>query len=79
MTVVLIALLIVGLVTASYLAGRRRVLAETGGDPRELRSLPGFYGSYAAIWCALPGLAVLGSLAGHLCATRRAADPGRGP
>ncbi len=36
---------------------RARTLAETSG--RKLHSLPGFYGYYTALWCALPGLLLL--------------------
>jgi phosphate transport system permease protein len=39
--------------------GRRRALAAVGGRISALHSLPGYYGWYAALWCGLPGLAVV--------------------
>jgi phosphate transport system permease protein len=42
--------------SVSYLAGRRRSLATAGGKIRLLHSLPGYYGLYVAIWCAVPAL-----------------------
>ena len=43
----------------AYHLGRKRALAVAGGQIRNLHSLPSFYGSYAALWCGLPALAVL--------------------
>ena len=45
--------------TLAYLRNtwRARTLAETSGQ--KLHSLPGFYGYYTALWCALPGLLLL--------------------
>ena len=46
---------------AFHLARRRSLAAALGGDaPRALHSLPGYYGYYAALWCAVPALLVLG-------------------
>jgi phosphate transport system permease protein len=47
--------------TAFWL-GRRKALASVGGSRsiRNLHSLPGYYGYYAAIWCGLPGLVLIG-------------------
>ena len=46
----------------AFVAGRRRSLALAHhGSPRSalsLHSLPGYYGSYVALWCALPALAL---------------------
>jgi len=55
----ILAVLLV-LSSISYLAGRRRSLATAGGKIRLLHSLPGYYGFYAAIWCAIPALLLLG-------------------
>ena len=43
---------------AAYFFGRQKVVASIGGmkSINKLHSLPGYYGYYAAIWCALPGL-----------------------
>jgi phosphate transport system permease protein len=47
---------------AAFMLGRRKVVASVGGmrGIRNLHSLPNYYGYYAAIWCAIPGLALLG-------------------
>ena len=39
---------------ATYMAGRRRAVAATGGKPAQLHSLPGYYGGYAALWVGAP-------------------------
>ena len=43
---------------AAFYFGRRRSLATVGGPGHgsALHSLPGYYGYYVAIWCALPAL-----------------------
>ena len=51
--VVLLALSVVG-----FHFGRRRAFAVSGGRSRALHSRPGYYGTYAALWCALPALAI---------------------
>ena len=48
---VLLALL--GMTVVAYALGRRRSASSTGAT---FHSLPGYYGSYVAIWCALPAL-----------------------
>ena len=45
--IALTALLLFSL--ATYMAGRRRAVAAAGGKPAQLHSLPGYYGSYAAL------------------------------
>jgi phosphate transport system permease protein len=54
-----LALLVAALAGASFWLGRRRALAVAGGRAASLRSLPGYYGWYCAIWSGLPGLLVL--------------------
>ncbi|MCC7221702.1 MAG: phosphate ABC transporter permease subunit PstC [Candidatus Contendobacter sp.] len=44
---------------AGYYLGRHRAFAVANGQLRNLHSLPGFYGSYTALWCGLPALIVL--------------------
>ena len=44
------------LVIAAFFLGQRRALQTEG--PARLHSLPGYYGGYAALWAALPGLAI---------------------
>lgn len=43
---------------ASYYLGKRRAISIVGGQMRQLHSLPSYYGTYAAFWCVLPGLAL---------------------
>ena len=53
--------LIVALLALSvfaYCFGRRRAFAMAGGRSRSLHSRPGYYGAYAALWCALPALGI---------------------
>ena len=53
--------LIVALLALSvfaYYFGRRRAFAMAGGQSRSLHSRPGYYGAYAALWCALPALGI---------------------
>lgn len=39
---------------ATYMAARRRVVAASGGKTSALHSLPGYYGTYAALWVGVP-------------------------
>ena len=55
-------ILILGLMaTAAFFFGRGRSLALVGGPGHgsQLHSLPGYYGYFTAIWCALPALALV--------------------
>jgi len=53
--VLLLMLLAAG---TSFALGRRRALALAPAGAARLRSLPGYYGWYAALWCLLPMLLV---------------------
>ncbi|MEQ9641566.1 MAG: phosphate ABC transporter permease subunit PstC [Alphaproteobacteria bacterium] len=53
-----VAVLLV-LTAVSFQLGRRRALAGAGGDIAGLHSLPGYYGMFVALWCALPALLLL--------------------
>ncbi len=57
-TPLLIALLLL-LTTAAFEIGRRRALQVAGQEFRKLHSLPHYYGSFTAFWCALPALVLL--------------------
>ena len=59
-TALLVAL--IGLALVAYWTGRSRALAVVGGarGMRNLHSLPSYYGTLTALWCALPALVVLG-------------------
>lgn len=54
-------LVLVFMSVAAFYFGRRRSLATVGGPGHgsALHSLPGYYGYYVAIWCALPSLLIL--------------------
>jgi len=61
MTTPLLLLALFVLVAVAYRVGRRRAVSVAGGSRglRRLHSLPGYYGGLAALWCALPALAVI--------------------
>ena len=42
----------------SYYLGKRRAISMAAGQVRQLHSLPSYYGTYTALWCVLPGLAL---------------------
>jgi phosphate transport system permease protein len=59
MTLSAVVALVALFVLASFYLGRQRALAAAAGRPSKLRSLPGYYGWYAALWAGLPGLLVV--------------------
>src|SRR5262245_60801650 len=56
-TLVLAAILLMML--AAFAVGRQRALATAGGGARTLHSRPPYYGSYVALWAAVPALLLL--------------------
>ena len=63
---------------ATYMAGRRRAVVSTGGKPAQLHSLPGYYGSYAALWVGAPAallVLLFAMFGGRLEAALLRADP----
>ena len=48
------------LMAVAYQVGRRRSLAVAHGSPRQLHSLPSYYGYLTALWAGIPALLVLG-------------------
>jgi len=58
---VLLILIVLGIGVAYWL-GRNRSIAQSMplGGVRHLNSLPFYYGTYVALWCAIPCLALLG-------------------
>ncbi len=56
---ILLALLVLS--AAAYALGQRRVLRMVGGPTRSraLASRPRYYGTYVALWCAVPALGLL--------------------
>ncbi|MGB0670229.1 MAG: phosphate ABC transporter permease subunit PstC [Rhodospirillales bacterium] len=59
MPVSLLFLVLILLTGASFWFGRARALGGVGGRSKDLHSLPGYYGHYVAIWCAVPALILL--------------------
>ncbi len=43
----------------AYVFGRKQALSAANNDIVQLHSLPGYYGFYSLLWCAIPALAVL--------------------
>jgi len=58
-SLILIAALLL-LSTLAYQFARRKALSSSGGQIRNLHSLPPYHGAYVALWCALPALLVVG-------------------
>jgi phosphate transport system permease protein len=55
-----ILFVIAGLAAVSFVAGRQRaILVAARGSAFRFHSLPGYYGAYLALWCALPLLLLL--------------------
>ena len=52
-------LLITALSLLAFWYGRKKALWQVDGKASQLHSLPVYSGAYAAIWCALPALAIL--------------------
>jgi phosphate transport system permease protein len=44
---------------AGFYIGKKTSLKASGGRTKDLRSLPGHYGMYVALWCALPAVIIL--------------------
>ena len=59
MSVFLLIIVLLVLAIAGYMIGRSRALASAGGNPRNLHSLPSYYGWHGAILTFLPALAFL--------------------
>ncbi len=56
MTQALLLLVLLTLITAGFVAGRRRAVRAAAAGP--IDSLPAYHGAYVAIWCAVPGLLI---------------------
>ena len=59
MSVVLLVVVLLGLSTIAFQAGRTKALRATGGQIAPLHSLPTYYGSYVALWVGIPALIVI--------------------
>ena len=55
-----IAILILAALSGlAFLMGRRKALASAGGSPAKMHSLPGYYGTYVALWVGVPAALLL--------------------
>ncbi|SDF74372.1 MULTISPECIES: phosphate ABC transporter permease subunit PstC [Thalassobaculum] len=55
----IVVLALLGFAAVGYTMGRARAVMTAGGMPKDLHSLPSYYGSYTAIWIGLPSLILL--------------------
>jgi phosphate transport system permease protein len=59
MSASVVAAAILLMTLAGFAAGRQRALASSGGHARSLHSRPAYYGSYVALWAAVPAFLLL--------------------
>lgn len=64
----LVGAVVLLLAIAGFIGGRSRSFAVVGGKAHLLHSRPSYYGSYVALWCAVPALLLIAlwSSVGHL-------------
>lgn len=55
----IVVLALLGFAAVGYTMGRARAVMTAGGMPKDLHSLPSYYGSYTALWIGLPSLILL--------------------
>ncbi len=55
----LVSIIVVVLAAAGFFVGRGRSLAQVGGDPRGLHSLPSYYGYSVLLFTAVPALVLM--------------------
>lgn len=59
MSVGILSLIILGLAVVGFFVGRRRALQSANGEPRNLHSLPGYYGQTVALFTAVPAFLLM--------------------
>ena len=59
MEISFLAAVVLALAAAGFFLGRSRALATAAGRAQDLRSLPGHYGYYVAVWCGAPALLLI--------------------
>lgn len=59
MTFLLLTAALLALTSIAYTIGRSRAARAAAAGRGRLNSLPGYYGHYVAIWCALPALGLI--------------------
>ena len=59
MPIYLLIFVLIGLAVAAYFAGRNKAMSTAGGRSKDLHSRPGYYGTYTALWCAVPAFILM--------------------
>ena len=59
MPIIWLFLIVIAIAVVGYLLGRSRALQNTGGDSRNLHSLPSFYGANVALKAVIPAFGLL--------------------
>lgn len=59
MTVLAVILAVLALAVVWYKMGHAYAMGQADGHARNLHSRPGYYGTYTALWCALPAFLLL--------------------
>lgn len=59
MSILSLAVILIGLAIAAYYVGRRQAVSRAGGSAKDLHSRPGYYGTYAALWSAIPAFLLM--------------------
>ncbi len=60
MPTIFLILILIGLAVVAFYVGRSRAMASSGGRAKDLHSRPGYYGTYSALWCAIPAFLLMG-------------------
>lgn len=60
MTVFVLIAAVLIITALSYNLGRSYALGQAGGHSKALHSRPGYYGTFSALWVAVPALFLLG-------------------
>ena len=60
MSVFILIFAVLALAVVAYFIGKGRAMSTTGGHAKELHSRPGYYGTYTALWSAVPALLLMG-------------------
>lgn len=59
MSIGILSLIVLGIAACGFFLGRRRALSLVGGNARLLHSRPGYYGTFVALFAAVPALLVM--------------------
>jgi phosphate transport system permease protein len=59
MQTLIVLLALIGFAVVGYTMGRARSVMTAGGVPKDLHSLPSYYGAYTAMWIGLPAVIAL--------------------